>query len=195
MSLFGIDLPSPSQVFNDPSSLFHGGAVGELAGSLAGNPLGGLRGHWSPFQVAHRISGGASPGDDHSASDTLGQLTREQFADYLKRYVPEENMLINYATSPKTITEAGEQAGSIAGAAFDQQPGMLRRRLSAYGVTPSADQMADISRQSGTQRALSVVDAENRSRDFAYEQQMTALSGGSARTAVVGALNGPPPRT
>ena len=137
-------------------------------------------------RVQNKIWGGRGGGST-VASDTYAKLTRDQWATYLNTFVPYENALIEYATSPDTVTNAVTQARANVGSAFDAQQGATQRRLSGLGLTldPAEQHAAD--RSSGLARSLADVQAANMTRDATMQRQASLLGNPSPRLA---GLNG-----
>lgn len=125
-----------------------------------------------------------TPPGSKDGTNALSALTQEMWDDYVKRWVPEENLFIDWATNNKTIRDAETRSGALAGAAAAQQPGMLKRQLQGLGVTPDAQQQDEITRQSALSGKLSEISAVNNTRDVIAQQQRTALSGGGGRPSV-----------
>ena len=118
--------------------------------------------------------GGAGADD---ASGVLANLTRQQFQDYLSRFVPVENQLIQYATDPTQPLQQAQQAQGLVEAAYAAQPQLWRDTLAREGVTPTAAQSAAAQRQTRYQQGLAEVGAMNGAAQATAATQNQILSG------------------
>jgi hypothetical protein len=118
---------------------------------------------------------GYNPSSPNYANDTFAAITRQQWQDYVSNFVPIENQLIKYATDPTQPAQAMQSASQGVQQAFAQQPGIQARQFAALGVTPGADETAADNRQTGLQRSLADVQAQNTARDLTKQRQESIL--------------------
>lgn len=130
---------------------------------------------------------GGGGGPSTTAADTYAKLTRDQWSTYLNTFVPYENSLIQYSTSPDTVTNAVSDARADVAGAFTAQQGATKRRLSGLGLTLDQDEQRAADRSSGLARSLADVQAANVARDVTMARQQSIL--GSPSPKLLG-LNG-----
>lgn len=119
-----------------------------------------------------------------SASDTFAQLTRDQWADYVQRFVPAENRLISYALSPETVQANMDAAGTQVDQSFGQVAGAQERALRGYGLPVDPAQQAAAARATDLAHGLTKVQAINNARDATVDRQLGVLSGSSGSPKV-----------
>lgn len=112
---------------------------------------------------------------DDFASRTFAALTRQQWDQYLSDFVPIENQLIEYATSPQTAIDAVTQARFDVGRSFEQQPAIQERRLRGLGITLSADEQEASDRQLGLAKSLADVTAANVTNQRVRDRQRSLI--------------------
>ena len=95
------------------------------------------------------------------ASDTYAALTRQQWADYVKNFIPIENSLIKYATDTALPGQEMARASQNVGMAFDAAQAGTQRKLAGMGVSLSGDEQAAQTRAYGLSRSLADVGAQN----------------------------------
>lgn len=133
---------------------------------------------------AHKTLGGGSA-PSTTATDTYAALTRQQWQDYVKNFVPFENKLINYATDPNVVTDAMSSASQDVNGAFDRQAGATGRRLAGLGLSLNPDEQHAADRSLGLSRSLADVQAQNSTRDVTRARQMAVIGNPSPQ---VGAM-------
>lgn len=109
------------------------------------------------------------------ASDTVAALTREQWADYMKNFVPIENQLIDYATDPTKVTEAMNRGIQGVQSSFANQTGMLDRQLRGRGLTLNPDEQASMNRERNLSQSLAEVGAANIAGQMTLARQRGVL--------------------
>lgn len=134
-----------------------------LGGPLVANAL--------PF--LHRGGGDTAP--INNAANTYANLTRSQFADYMRDIAPYEDKLIEYATNPQVVTDAMSAAKSDVNSAFDRQAGAQERQLGGMGLTLDADEQKVANRTLGLSKSLASIGAQNRARDQTMARQQSLL--------------------
>lgn len=116
------------------------------------------------------------------ADDKMAQISRSQWENYKQTYVPIEDQLINLIGNEGELNDALGQANLSVTNAFDSSRAQTLRDLSRQGVTPDADQLAQLNKQSGLAEVAAQVEAANRVRQRDYERDTQALSGGISGT-------------
>lgn len=124
--------------------------------------------------------GGTADRSRTFASDTLGALTRAQYADYLSRFVPFENEQIAYATDQARPDKDAQAAIKTVDTAFDGIAGQTTRRNERLGLTASPEQMAAIQRNTNLQKGLAEVTGANRAAQQTYDRQNQIFAGTGA---------------
>jgi hypothetical protein len=163
------------------SSSLTSGISGQIAGSLIGNPFGGVTGSLSPRHAIDRIFGSGTP--DNSASTELANIAASQWADYQSTFVPLENVLVQRASNP-------DYAGRLASASKDVQSSFnaadksATDRLHSYGLEMTPGQKQSYARSSNLDRGLADVEAQNSTRAAIRGEQMMALTGTGAGAGV-----------
>lgn len=135
--------------------------------------------------MANYNSFGVDQGSKSYAGDTFAALTRQQWADYVRTFVPLENQLIQQATDPNAVKNAMAEAGTNVNNAFDAQQSSTDRRLKGLGVTLSPEEKAAQTKSFGLSRALADVQAQNLTRDLT-ERRQQSIMGNPAPSAVTG---------
>lgn len=114
------------------------------------------------------------------ASDTYAALTREQWADYVKNFVPIENTLIKYATDTTLPDQAMAKASGNVTAAFDAAQGGTQRKLAGMGVQLSGDEQQAQDRAYGLSKSLADVQAQNLAGSATRARQMSVIGNPAA---------------
>lgn len=110
-----------------------------------------------------------------SASDLYAQLTRQQWQDYVSRFIPIENELIEYAMNPETVRQNVAKAQAGIGQAFTTQQGVTERRLRANQQTLTGEEKAAADQQTGLSKSLAEVQAANTARQVTVQRQRGIL--------------------
>lgn len=114
------------------------------------------------------------------SANTMGALTRAQWADYLARFQPIEDSLMNMTTynNPglvaKEVTAATESANTAMGVAT-QNRGLNRAQ---YGLTATAGQQTAEARQDNLTGAAATVEAANKTRQNLLDRDRLIAVGG-----------------
>ena len=127
------------------------GPLQKFAPDYVRDPIGWLRG---------KLGGGSKTADTY-ASDTFAALTRQQWADYTKNFIPIENQLIDYATDPTQVTTAMQRGISGVQSSFANQQAMTARQLKGRGVTLNPDEQAAANRERNLSQSLAEVGTAN----------------------------------
>lgn len=117
---------------------------------------------------------------DKDPSNTIGQLTRAQWADYVQRFSPVENRLMDMTTynSPEITAHEVERGTATAGQAIDVASRGRALNRAQYGLTARAGQQALEARQDNIARSTAVVEAANRIRQNLIERNRNIAVGG-----------------
>jgi len=130
---------------------------------------------WNPATNPITNPYGINRGSDTFAADTLAQVTRDQWNNYVQNFVPIENRLIQYATDPNVVSDAMADASTGIHQAFAAQQGTTDRRLKSLGVQLSPEEQAAQTRASGLQEGLADVQSQNTARDLTMQRQQSIL--------------------
>jgi hypothetical protein len=103
--------------------------------------------------------------------------TRSQWYDYLQRFVPRENELIQYATDPTQPAQQAAKAQGLVDSAYTGIAGQQQRQATGLGLQLTPDQVAANQRQTDTSKSLSEVSAMNTAANSTYNEQMQILGG------------------
>lgn len=109
------------------------------------------------------------------ASRTYEALTRAQWDDYLRTFVPAENDLISYAMDPAQLQQSADVARLGVQQSFEQQQGIDERRMRAQGVTLTPEEQAVRERKTGLNAALSEVNAGNLATRRTQDRQQSIM--------------------
>jgi len=113
---------------------------------------------------------------DQSAQDTLSDLYEAEFQDYLDRFFPIEQDLINQMTTgfgELQQEEISRAQGAVA-RQFANSRGQNTRRMEGYGVPLRQDMNNDMSRT----ETSSLVAARNFARERSEQRRLEVISGG-----------------
>lgn len=116
-----------------------------------------------------------------SASATFAALTRSQWFDYLTSIgAPQEDRLLEFATSPDTVNNAMAEASRDVNAAFDRRQQTTQRRLATLGGL-SAEEQGVANRMTALSRAAADVQAQNSVRDDVRTLQQAVIGNPAPR--------------
>lgn len=107
--------------------------------------------------------------------DAYAALTRDQWYTYMNTFVPIENKLIEYATSPTVVADAMASASEDTKGAFASADASADRRLKGFGVTLDEDEQRSSDRSFGLAASLADVGAQNTARDATRQRQQSIL--------------------
>lgn len=125
--------------------------------------------------------GTGTPYAGMSANQLYADMTRQQWMNYITNFVPYENKLIEYATSPTVVSDAMAEASADVNAAFDNRAGAMDRRLRGLGLTLDQDEQRAATRSLGLARSLADVNAQNTARDQTVARQQSILGNPAPR--------------
>lgn len=150
------------------------GALGsQIGGSLS--QQGGIAEGATAYGSDRQGLMGMNAGGKNFAQNAFAAITRQQWDDYLKNYVPVENQLIQYATDETKPEDASYLAGRGIGAAFDQQRASTERRLAGMGLELTPEEKAAADKQSRLSESLATVGAMNNARDATMQRQQSIV--------------------
>lgn len=135
--------------------------------------LGGAQATIAPNGGTVMAGAGRQPKD--FAQQQFAAITRQQWDDYLRNFIPIENDLINYATNPQTVQDAVMNARTGVAQSFDAQQGSQARRLRGLGIDLAPDEQASVNRQTGLARSLADVSAANLTTERVRDRQQALL--------------------
>lgn len=118
---------------------------------------------------------GLNPNSKNFAQEAFAAITRQQWDDYLRNYVPMENQLIEYATDETKPQDAAYLAGRGVGQAFEQQRESSARRLAGMGLQLTDEEQAAADKQSRLSESLATVGAMNTARDVTTQRQQSIM--------------------
>lgn len=110
-----------------------------------------------------------------ASGDTYARMTRDMWANYVTNFIPVENELIEYATSPDTVTNAVSSAREDVASSFEAQKGATQRRLFGLGVNLRPDEQKSFDRSSDISNSLADVNAANMTARQTRERQQAIL--------------------
>lgn len=151
--------------FENIGGLFRGFRDEYGYGSSYGDPYGNNNLYVNPFRQG-----------DQSAQDTLADLYEAEFQDYLNRFFPVEQDLINQMTTgfEGLQQEEIDRAQGAVARQFANTRGQEMRRQAGYGVSLRPETQGDYQRA----EASSLVAARNFARMRSVERRNQILSGG-----------------
>ncbi len=118
-----------------------------------------------------------------SSSDRMGGITREEWQDYINRFIPVEDTLVGLATGQQDNDEAIARArGSVVGA-YDVSQGTMQRDRERFGLANAGanpDEMPALQARTGLGKVASEVSAINGARTETNNRDMQLLSGNMA---------------
>jgi hypothetical protein len=166
-----IDFITRQPIYDPPPS--SGPTYTDASGRIVNVPMpstdGSVSSRFSPFLVTQFAS---------DPSNTVGQLTRAQWADYVSRYSPIENRLMNMTTynSPELVSQEVGSATAAAGTALDVAAGNRSLSRAQFGLTARTGQQQLEGRQINLAKSTAMVDAANRTRQvLADRNRMIAV--------------------
>ncbi|OQM44107.1 hypothetical protein BZK42_00745 [Citrobacter braakii] len=120
---------------------------------------------------------GGGTGDKHYASDTYAQLIREQYNDWLTRYFPKQERLMELGTNNELMNEQLGRTDGIATQSLRSAQQGLNNQMARYGtIRPQNPQDNTL----GLRSALAIAGAKNGIREAQQDRQMNILTGGAA---------------
>ena len=116
---------------------------------------------------------------DTYAQDMRAYLAREEYQDYLTRFAPVEEELINDVMGTEQLNER-LSAITVNGNMARQTAGSNMQMISErYGVSQSAQQQSQSNMAMDRNQALAQANGMNQTRTHLFDRNMNALAGGS----------------
>lgn len=109
------------------------------------------------------------------ASNTLAGINKAQWSDYVSRFIPLENELINAYNNQGDRKERMTAVTQSAAQSSDTAQDVARRGMSRYGL--SLDDQ-DSARSAQLSKTASIVDAKNTNREQMNARDQLLISGG-----------------
>lgn len=120
------------------------------------------------------------PSKAGSASDLMGQITRQQWDDYVARFQPYDKKLIDLATGQADNEAAIQRAREGVAGAYDVANGTMQRNNERLGLSLANDESAAIANRSANSKALAELNVVNNTRLHAEDRDKQILSGSGA---------------
>lgn len=149
-----------------------GGLFGAVFSPLVSATVDAAQGHTGQALQTASFSGlpyakhalmGNSSNPDTSANDELGQLYRDEWADYLQRYAPLENQQVGLMSDSANALERQQAVSAVGGQYAGGKPlKELQRQALGYGINLSPQQIQSFKQKANTQQGLDTVNAYNK---------------------------------
>lgn len=111
------------------------------------------------------------------ASDTFANITRQQYADWVNRYYPKLQELMDYSTSGEMMNDELARVGSTQQQALNTATVGAANQQARYGTTSQTNSEDN---SLGLKSALATAGAKNGVRDAETDRQLSILTGGSS---------------
>lgn len=113
------------------------------------------------------------------ATDKLGAITKQQWADYQSRFVPIENQLMDMTTynNPDLANQEINRVETDTASAYDNIANASAIQMGRYGISRNADQQQSSDRLSALGKSGAIVDAANNIRLKLVERNQMIASG------------------
>lgn len=115
---------------------------------------------------------------DQSGSDNIAKVHRAEWEDYLSRFAPVENMLIDKFNDSAGRAEAVDKAGTAMASAFDRSKEQTDMNMSRYGLNISQDKQKQRDNEFALKKTAGVAGAKNGMRIAKEDQRMGIMAGG-----------------
>jgi hypothetical protein len=125
----------------------------------------------------------------YKPDDVLAGIYRDQWDDYVKRFFPLENELVDTYNNPAVHSRIIGAATQKVATGFDAAEGSYARGMARYGMSPDAQVKAEADRSFNLGRSLATVDAKNRTRQALLERDQGMLAGGMSTGGMVKETN------
>lgn len=135
--------------------------------------------------------GGISQRDDEYASKTYAQIIRSQYQDYLNRFSPYEDRMMDLAQSRELLNDQLSRITANINSSFSNpqfSAGALTTQR--YGIQRSADERAFTTKQRGMDKALATARAKNNTRLANADMQQNMVTGGSSVRGLISDQSG-----
>lgn len=125
-----------------------------------------------------------SKSDKQYASKTLAGLIESEYSDYLGRFKPFDQHLVNLIDNPDMLNKQLSRISANANSAQKSRMQSEAVRNSRFGIAPSALQQASQNRQSQLSAGLGIAQAKNNMRVATSDLQDSILTGSSGRSVL-----------
>ncbi|EAP0829398.1 hypothetical protein RS536_002967 [Salmonella enterica] len=125
---------------------------------------------------AYRATGRGT-GGDHYAADTYSDLVREQYNDWLARYFPRQEQLMNLGTNNQLMNAQLARTDSTATQSLRAAQIGQNNLMARYGTARPQNPQDNTQ---GLRMALAVAGAKNGVREAEQTRQLNILTGGAA---------------
>lgn len=116
-------------------------------------------------------------GGKDQAQDIRIALTRAEWADYKKRFLPIEEELIGMVGNQELLNQRVGRSQAAVSTAFDRQQSQQQMMEQRYGLQISPQARAHMDRKSGIMKAAAMADAANDTRRDYRSMEMEILGG------------------
>lgn len=128
--------------------------------------------NYEPVQLSTDWTG------EHTMANNMASITRANWADYKKRFVPLENMLIGQIGNRDVYQQSVERSVGSVDDAFEGQLAAFGRQRSRYNLGLTNDETQNMGRRLGLREAVAKTTAARRARQQVYSRNMGLLAGG-----------------
>jgi len=141
------------------------------------------------LQGAYNFKPGTTPAatgftEDTASTDTLAQLTRDQWEYYKQVGVPLENELFDSYRNPQLWNDTLDFSKQATKDAFGAMRGQNEREIGRYGVGMNTRQQGNFDRQSGLQEKSAQVRNTNSARKMLQERDDAVMTGQSSQVTL-----------
>jgi len=121
------------------------------------------------------------PSSKTYASDTWAKITRSQWDDYVNRFVPREDALLNMTTyqNPALVAHDIARGTQEAAKGFNATRNMADQYQSRYGAALSRGEQQYQDRSANVSRSAAIVNEANRIRQKLQDRNREIAIGGS----------------
>jgi hypothetical protein len=128
--------------------------------------------------------------ETEEATNTLAQLTRDQWEYYKQVGVPLEDTLYDSYRNEKLWDEGIQNATAATNAQYDAAKGNIQRQQARYGQGLSNREQEASSRGLGLSKAAAIVANRNDARKMMAETDNAVMTGGNAQSVTLKSLMG-----
>ena len=128
--------------------------------------------------------------ETQEATDTLAQLTRDQWDYYKKVGAPLEDTLFESYRNKNLWTDAVQNASDSTRMQYDTARGNFQRQQARYGTGLSNRQQEASQRRMGLSEAAAMVTNRNNARKMMAETDNAVMTGGSTQSVTLKSLMG-----
>jgi hypothetical protein len=152
------------------------------------NDLGYGRSNYRTFNGAGNYQRPTDRNSDTYAQDMRAFLAREEYNDYLTRFAPVENELIDSVMGTEMLDQRLSAISVNSDTARKTAENNMRMVSQRYGVTQSGTQQRQNNMAMDRTQAIAEANGMNQTRTHIFDRNMNALAGGSG--AIRGTIQG-----